>query len=492
MPGCSFTRKEHQREMEKGFIKDLERLAEKDEAVETLSPRTKQMVRDVEELTFKPYKEQIAEGKKKSEKKEKFKNIIHKDKKMTEEETEKLRKEGAKVINSKSSREDLLEALVETRVQMLQQEKHYKNMEKKHKELTEMFVEQLAKFQTDIQLLQEKDAQVNTIVFQSKRIAELEKENEEMKKEMEDNPWDMENENIIANYRKVMDEIDEIVPELKATEGGTIDHLVDWVKKTKTEYPSDYQELRELVEEYKDCSLRDQDATPQQLEDYQHELTEEIDENSKENERLHSKLEVAGKTMEKFRESIKMLKREVGEARMGDSLSSSEFAKSEKRCEKLVKEVEELKKEKVEMKKEMEAMKMGFSVVSTKLEIDKKLITRAENAEEMLDNIGYEYDEEKEWWVEKAEMATKEDEPQLAWGARVDSLRAKFDIWREYQCESNPQYGISDEMAFLLHEDDAEGCLAKVVFNETYPGQYKMEWNPEEGEWEYEAIEDDE
>ncbi len=49
-------------------------------------------------------------------------------------------------------------------------------------------------------------------------------------------------------------------------------------------------------------------------------------------------------------------------------------------------------------------------------------------------------------------------------------LSKKFDVWREVQQKTNPQYTIDDEIAYLLGEAYS-GELAKAVFDELYEEQ---------------------
>jgi hypothetical protein len=54
---------------------------------------------------------------------------------------------------------------------------------------------------------------------------------------------------------------------------------------------------------------------------------------------------------------------------------------------------------------------------------------------------------------------------------KKEMLETKFESWRELQGETNPQYSVQDEVAFLNEECDDE-ILIQMVFDELYPGQY--------------------
>ena len=65
-------------------------------------------------------------------------------------------------------------------------------------------------------------------------MTKMKNENTKLKKENEALKADWENDRkILGNYRRMCDEIDEIVPELKEVDGGTIEGLVDYIKKMK-------------------------------------------------------------------------------------------------------------------------------------------------------------------------------------------------------------------------------------------------------------------
>ena len=102
----------------------------------------------------------------------------------------------------------------------------------------------------EIKKLKKTNAELNV------HIEKAQKENEELKKEMDVV------EKILGNYREVMDDIDGIVPELKETDGGTIEGLFDYIRVLQANHQGlvDFcksekkvkEELKKEIEEIKE------------------------------------------------------------------------------------------------------------------------------------------------------------------------------------------------------------------------------------------------
>lgn len=447
-----------------------------------------------------------------------------------------------KTEHSTNRENEYLGEMVKMKAQMMEQEVAYNNANKKHEELVQIFQTHISKVQEEFQLLQDNDENVKRIALLTQGNMNLIQEKEELKKDIEDQWWKKELIKIIGmkdddikvrdifeeiqglvglrdgsdilhpetgevkgknkSYKELKKEIEDLNELLEDTDD---DRLIDILGCQHCDRVDAVEKLKKLVDEYEECSLRDLKATPEDLEDYQEELQNACEEKDEEISRLEDYEEAIDELRKQFcpyGQHVKGMAEhlsnliwekdsETDEVRDELETMTEDHGKLEiklrvanKTMKKFRENIEMLKKEKGMMEKDNEEMKVAFSVVSSGLEMSKKMITRAENAEEVLDNLGYEYNEVKEWW----ETEEDADDGVMVWEVETEELRKKFNIWRELQQATNPQYSVWDEMGFLLGEDE-DGRMAKIVF-EDLNTFHKMVKNPKTGVWEIEDAEE--
>ena len=361
---------------------------------------------------------------------------------------EEKEKETETKITGETTKEDLIMELVKMKSLAIEREECIKNMTKQHKVVEKDVREYMTNLYQEIAILKDKDANVKKLCEFQLLLVEKDEEIEELK----------------AKDKKITSDFDKVSKEL--------------------------DEANKLIGKYTECSLRDINATPEDLEDYQEELQGCLDERDEEISRLEDYEEAIDKLRDQFgltrrpaRDTAEWIANtiwekdsELDELRDDNETTMESHTNLEVKLRvanrtmaKFRESIEMLKKEKGMMEKDMEEMKVAFSVVSTKLEMDKEEITRIEN-------------------MEKENKELKEDYTRLGKAFKAlerEEMEGKFNLWRELQMEMNPQYSMDDEVEFLLRGHTKSHRLAKEIFDDLYAGEYVLDIKKKE----YQAIE---
>jgi len=321
-----------------------------------------------------------------------------------------------KKITGDTSKEDLIMELVKMKSLALEQENAMKGMMKAHEQVKVDVKERFKQVQEDIHKLKDKDENILRVAQLSTICEKKDEEIEHLKGELKRNKdgrhkISVENEKHIRDFDKVSKELDE---------------------------------ANKLIGQYQECSQRDLKASPEDLEDYQEELIGNCEEKDEEINRL-----------EDYEEASDKLSREFGLHTRNPKIVAEWMANT----------IWEKDSELEELRDQHEETMESHTALEKKMCSAKKTMEKfRESIEMMKRDMGLLQQSNEIWEKRCAEAKLKNRESgkeNLMWG---------FNLWREHQCEVNPQYSIEDEVRFLLDHDTSSDNFqdAKAVFEELY------------------------